>query len=84
MWGAKIVDKVFDRGYLKVTVAFSNGIDEQEFTEVYSVVNNTSLDASIKSKLSQLQDVEQLKTDLVLGEFKPLPVVDVDPVMRGI
>jgi hypothetical protein len=85
MWNAKIAEKKFDRGQLKVIVAFDNGVES--FTEVYNVTNNQSLDSNIKSKLRQLEDVDKLDVELEIGAFKPIAEIikpTVEPVVEEI
>jgi hypothetical protein len=85
MWKTKIAEKKFDRGVLRVIVSFDNGVEN--FTEVYNVTNNQSLDSNIKGKLQQLADVDKLDAELSVGEFKPIVVSEVSietPIIKDI
>lgn len=67
-WTAKIESKSFEKGVLQVGVVYTSGTDT--FSESYQIYSNVDLDNRIASRLSQLEELENISIDI--GEYSPL------------
>lgn len=77
MWQAKIDSKKFIKGFLVVGVVYSHDIPSEDFSESYSIRENSDLDNLIVSRLNQLNNLDE--SSVILGNFVPKP-----PIMSSI
>lgn len=72
MWTAKIVEKTYQAGMLKLTVAFNDGVNE--FTEVMNFAGGSDLNISqnIQNKIDTLNNSAVLSGKVSVGPFVPL------------
>lgn len=74
MFTATTTKKDFRQGVFQVTVDFTDGTET--ITEAFNVTSEDDLNRKIESKLSTLNGLKTLATDLVLGEWeKPTEII---------
>jgi len=69
MWTSSITERSYFHGELKVTVLYTDGT--QTFPETYLISSSEDLEVKIKAKLTQLEKLEVLATEILVGEYTP-------------
>lgn len=81
MWNSEIRGKNIEQGILSVNVLFKDGAES--FNEIFSMRNGADLNGNIKSRLDQLNTLQDFHDAIELGPYTPTdPIPDEDPRIK--